>query len=392
MMKHRPSSLLPLGALLLACAPPPSLLPGSGTPEPLLLRGEIRGMVAADPDGDGRDSLFLLFPTGLMELSMGTSPPSLTRSFHRLGTEWVQVSAGDINGDGRDELALNGLQPQVVSVLLRASPDGSLKPTSAASPLYLRITLLPSSSGPPSPGLGCQRPASEEAYQAPALLCTVDEEGRIRPQDPLPLPNGVVLDDFFILPQQEAPALYTWEGDGRLTRRHGRQTLWRSDSRWMTRPISVSRTFSSLMGETSSRIQAFAPSPLIVDGDGDGALEAWVPTADDAGFTVLARVRVFKGGSFRTLVPEGYGLTLKRTGPLQGQAMISLALFDVTGDGQPEVLGASLVRPRGHPGGARTSLQGYDPKTGKPVWNGVSAPLSADELPLPPPATPLPIP
>lgn len=379
-------ALLAALAVLAGCARPATVLPATGG-GPIPIRGEVRGLVAADPEGGGRPRLFALFEGELAEVGIAGGTYTLIRRYAAFGVRWTGIGAGDVDGDGRDEIALTGFMPQVASAVLGAGEGGALVARAAGVPLYLRIARLPGGGGI---GLACERPAAEEPYLPPPMRCAV-RDGRVERGDPLALPPGVHLDDFVVVPQAAGEALYTVGEDGRWSRRHGGDALWRSDARWTARPVAVERSFSGLLGETTTRLHAFSTYPLVADLDADGRAEVWQPTADEAPFTVLSRLRIFRGGSWLRLDPEGYGLAVRRSGPLLGQATVGLAPWDVTGDGIPEVVAAAILRPRTHPAGPRSTFMAYDVGTGRPV--GPGAPSGADAAVVPEPAPePLPAP
>lgn len=147
--------------------------PGAGTPSFSAAQSYATGdsptaVATADFNGDGRPDLaFTMTPANTVGVLLNVTPPgaasaSLTApQFFAVGSNPVAVTATDINGDGKPDLAVANDMSDTLSVLINTTP------TSASTPTFSEQQLYPTGSHP-----GAVRVADLNADGKPDIAVT----------------------------------------------------------------------------------------------------------------------------------------------------------------------------------------------------------------------------
>lgn len=348
-------ALLAIAGLLCGC----TARRGAGrSPGPLLDEqpGEFRAVVVAAAPGGAAPAVIVLDPRGpqLAELgeagwtfeSLGATAP---------GVEWYGMTAGDLDGDGGDEVVLWGFRPQLVSLVLTWRGD-QLSRVAGPFPELLRIVDRAGEAV-----LYGQRAGTAGPFTGPVFRHELIQ-GELQRREAM----GALVDvlDFFFAPAEGATALYAWDDEGSLERRQSGTAVWRGEELRMTRPLSRERERENLLGESRTEIDAYPTLPVVRDVDGDGADEVLVVTSDAPKVQVLQRVRVFRGATFSRLTPAGRGLESAAESILLGRFGTGLAVVDLDGDGDLEALVSVVLQRRSGVGLGRSALAAFDAVTG----------------------------
>jgi len=324
------------------------------------LAGELRAVVAADPDGDGRDALFVLEARRLHTAEWDGSAWILTPHAFDERRDWLGLTAGDVDADGRDDLVLWAMEPHPWSAVIRSPAEPPLQ-VSATAQRVLRVVQRDGGAV-----LLGQEPGTESDFRGPIHDLRIDAEGvLVRASEPLRRPQRDVLHRFFgPAGDADAEVLYTWGDDGLLERREGSGVLWRSETVRTSRPLAVERERLNLLGERRSEVQEVPTEPLVADLDADGTNEVLTVISDPAPLGALGRLRAFRGGSYRLLGVEGRGLAERARSVLLGRFATGVALFDVDGDGRREAVVSVVLRRRSGVSRGQSTLVVFDPQTG----------------------------
>ncbi len=351
-----------LATLLLVAWAPAGAGAGAAKSGPALaeIKGELRAVASADVRGDGACELLVLEARDVYRAVLAEGEWDLQPMKVRpAGVDWFGMTAGDVDGDGRDEIALWGFRPQLTGVVLGWDGE-ALVQESSPLPLYLRII----ESGGQAQLYG-QRTGADRDFMGEIEHYSIVDGGLERGE---PLEEGAGLEILGLFyggaPGEEAPVMYNFASSGELERRDGAAVVWRSEEIRMTRPLSVERERANLLGERRAEVQAFPTEVAAADVDGDGTAEVLMVTSDQASVPMLERVRVFRGGSYRLLGEGDRGLVSRATSLLMGRLMTGVALLDVDGDGSPEALATVVIKRRSGVSRGLSSIVALDPLTG----------------------------
>ena len=336
---------------------------GPGAPEgpPVHeLPGELRALVSADPDGDGQDTLFGLEARRLVTVAWEGDGWILTPHPFDERRDWLGLTAGDVDGDGRDDLVMWSMRPHPWSVVLRSPAEPPLRISATAQ----RVMRAVRRDG--GVRLLAQEPGTESNFRGPIRDLRVDDDGvLVRSDEPRRRPERDVLHRFYgPAADAEGDVLYTWEDGGILERREGRGVLWRSDTVRTSRPLAVERERLNLLGERRTELQEIPTEPLVADVDDDGTAEVLTVVSDKAPLGAVGRLRAFRGGSYRLLGVDGRGLAERARSVLIGRFATGVALHDVDGDGIREAVMSVVLRRRSGVSPGRSTLVVLDPSTG----------------------------
>jgi len=340
------------------------------------LPGEFRDVVAADLDGDGARGLFVLTRRTIQRATLdggGWRLEPLYRS--PFGDEWLGMSAGDVDGDGRDELVLWGMEPRARSVVLGLASglaDGALVREGPAITRVLRVVHTPD-----GVAVWGQRAGTAAPLEGP--IHRYEWAGdRLERGEQLALDAPAdVLDAFFAPTGDDPQALFAFDARGELERWVEHAPVWRDETIEMARPRTVERERANLLGERQTVLDAFGTDIARADADGDGVDEIWLATSDPVPVRVLERIRVFRGGQFVLLGATDRGLEARARSILLGRYATGVAPFDLDGDGTPEAVVAIVLVRAGGVSKGKSTLVVFDGQTadltdiGRPVGGEV---------------------
>ena len=337
---------------------------GSGAPKdgPAVAehKGEFRAVAAADITGDGALELLVLEARDIHQAALVEGEWVLQPLKARpAGVDWFGMTTGDVDGDGRDEIALWGFRPQLTGVVLGWDGEALVR-ESAPLPLFLRIIERGEEM------LLCgQRTGADRNFLGEIEQYTIENGGLVRGEA---LEQGAGLEILGLFyggaPGEETPVTYTFASGGDLERRDGSAVVWRSEEIRMTRPLSVERERANLLGERRTEVQAFPTEVTAADVDGDGTAEILMVTSDQAPVPMLERVRVFRGGSYRLLGEGDRGLVPRASSLLMGRLMTGVAMLDADGDGGAEAIATVVIKRRSGVSRGLSTIVALDPISG----------------------------
>jgi len=317
---------------------------------------EFRSIVVARPSADADPVVIVLDARGphtarldehgwTLE-SMGATAP---------GVQWYGLTAGDIDGDGGDELVLWGFRPQMVSLVLTWR-GGDLVRAAGPVPELLRVV--------PRHGedrLYGQRAGASGPFSGPVFRHDL-VDGDLRRGQAM----GALVDvlDFFFGPAEGDEVLYAWDEAGKLERRQSGTAVWRGDDVTMTRPLDRERERENLLGESHTEIDEYPTLPVVLDLDADGTDEVLVVTSDAPKVQVLERVRVFRGATYTMMGEEGRGLAPRAESLMLGRFATGVAATDLDGDGDLEALVTVVLQRRSGVGKGRSAIAVFDALSG----------------------------
>ena len=252
-----------------------------------------------------------LSPTG--ELTLEWQAPRFTRI--------LRLEAGDLDGDGSDEwlVLLDAGSVRSVVVGMR---DGSRQDLARPWSGYLRMLVGPDG----SPSLVAQSSAGHRPFFGPIYQVSIGDKGKLERGEPLPLPRGMPLYDFFWMPGSNGAEarLFSLEATDHIAERDPRSPkarIWRSDSGFVVRPVEIEREFRGYFGEHTEEFIRLAPPVPVGDFDGDGDVEALLVGGTPRPAVVFENMRFHQGGDVRLLEAGERGLTEVRRSPLMGRVV-----------------------------------------------------------------------
>ena len=236
-------------------------------------------------------------------------------------TRILRLEAGDLDGDGSDEWLVlfeaNSLRSVVVG-LRNGRREALSKPWNG----YLRM--LVDSNGQSM--LVGQSSAGHRPFWGPIYPIELSAEGKLSKGEPLSLPAGTGLFDFFWLPaSKEAGArLFSVEPTDQLAERDPRSPkarIWRSDNRIVARPVEIEREIRGYFGEEELRFIRLVAPVEVRDWGGDGRFEALLVGGVPRPAVVFENLRLHQGGDVRLLTAAPRGLEELHRSPLMGRAV-----------------------------------------------------------------------
>lgn len=317
---------------------------------------EFRAIAVACPAADADPVVIVLDARGPHTAELGDGGWTLeSMGSTAPGVQWYGLTAGDLDGDGGDELVLWGFRPQLVSLVLTWR-DGELVRVAGPVPQLLRIVRC---SGEAL--LFGQRAGTSGPFSGPVFRHDL-VDGELRRGEAM----GALVDilDFFFGPAEGEEVLYAWDAGGKLERRQNGVAVWRGDEVTMTRPLNRERERENLLGESHTEIDEYPPLPVVLDLDADGTDEVLVVTSDAPKVQVLERVRVFRGATYTLLGEEERGLAPRARSLLLGRFATGVAATDLDGDGDYEALVTVVLQRRSGVGKGRSAIAVFDASSG----------------------------
>jgi len=323
--------------------------------------GLLQDVVTADLEGDGVPALYVLAPRSVARATLEPGGGWTLQPLYKIppGGEWLGLSAGDVDGDGRDELVGWSATPGASSVVL-ALRDGELERTAPRVARVLRAVEVAGVDEIWGQKGGNLDPLEGPIHRWDWVVDHLEQGERIPSQSPANLLDGFRGPD----PEGGGTAEYAFNERGELERWVGQAPVWRSEDVRMARPRMVEREHSNLLGERQTVVDSFATAVTMTDVDGDGRDEVWMVTSDPAPVRVLERVQVFRGGQFLLLGVDERGLAVRARSILLGRYATGVAPFDVDGDGDLEAVVTVVLKQGGTAAWGKSTIVVFDAETG----------------------------
>jgi hypothetical protein len=347
---------------------------------------EATGLAAGRDAPDGPIRLWVAAGREILGIDPSSGAAELLWEAPRF-SRIVRLEAADLDADGADEwlvtLDAGAIRSEIVGVVesRRASVG---KPFSG----WLRADV----SADGQPRLLGQRAGSDAPFRGAIFGVQLDVNGRLVPGPPVGFPDSVFVLDVFSVPGADsgsAARLFTIEAGGQVAERDPRSPraqVWRSDTRFVGRPVELRREYRDLLDETRTEPLGLPPPPLVADLDGEGTLEVLMPSGGPVPIPILEGIRVLPGGDLRLVVPVAGGLADGRRTPLIGLAAVGAALGPPGPDGLRPWAGLFWTRGGGGLAKPESKVFLFDSASG----NLLALPSSAPPAPAEPAASPEP--
>ena len=289
-----------------------------------LWTGEVGvvGLDAGRDAADGEELLWAAEPRGVHLLaSDGTSTVAWTPPrFARI----IRFEVADVDADGVDEWVVVMDHGRIRSVLVGLE-DGVRQPRGKPWNGFLRPVI----GADGAVHLVGQRAGGDAPFRGP-VIGLAEGDKRWAAGEPVGLPPDVSVFDYAWLPAvADRPArLFSFEGSGFVEERDARSPraiTWRSDDRFVGRPVELDRDYRNMLGEEEDVTLRLVPPVSLVDEDGDGAHELLMVGGTQTPVVVFENLRVYQGGDVRLLTPTSRGLEETRRSPLLGRAMVAVS-------------------------------------------------------------------
>lgn len=320
----------------------------SGT-APLLLRGpkfksQLRGVAAGDVDGDGGNEIACI--DGQTVTVFRIQQGRFVKLAHIKGLgSYLGVDIYDLNANGMAEIFVtnyDNLSGRATSFVLEWK-EQRFERIADQLPYYFRSIVLPDG----STTMVGQRHGFEEPF-ARGIYKMVSQGGSYEPGERLPLPADRTVFGFGYGRIQDpggAADVVTYSKGGyvQILDRQGRVD-WSSTERYGGSNTFVEIEDKEDLGEKDYRY--IAPSIHLYDMDGDGRQEIWVvKNVETLVGRSLGRLRSFKQGRIEALQWDELGLrTVWKTREIS-KYIADFILTDLDGDAQPEVVAAVVNKP-----------------------------------------------
>jgi hypothetical protein len=281
----------------------------------------IVGLDAGRDEPGGTERLWMAEAKGIHLLATDGSatvawkPPRFARI--------IRFEAADLDGDGVDEWVVVMDQGRIRSVVVELR-DGQRQTRGKPWNGFLR----PVVGADGGVTLAGQRAGGDAPFRGPVIGVQREEKGWVAGEQ-VGLPPGVSVFDYAWLPEgPERPArLFSFAEGGFMEERDARSPraiVWRSDDRFVSRPVELDREYRNMLGEQEGTTLRLAPPVSIVDEDEDGAPELLMVGGTQTPVVVFENLRVYQGGDARLLTPTSRGVEETRRSPLLGRAMVAV--------------------------------------------------------------------
>ncbi len=317
---------------------------------------EIVGMDSGDVDGDGIEDIVLAGRNKLVVLKpKGDTLVQFTTIKGKASDDYVYVSLGDMNGNGRAEIYVSNLaQSGASSLVLERS--GGFRPIAKGVPMLLRTLELP---GKGKVLLG-QKRLPDGTYWGKVHQLRL-EGGKTVVQNEVDLPRMANVFNFVFMPIPEKPdknytiLLDVYERIRVYDPDH--TMVWRSEEYWGG---SLAYIEEKSEEELADFRRFFVPSPIyLVDVEQDGEREIMVCKNKSMTRRLTETYRGFTSGKVHFLKWDGLTLSEKLTSPKLPGAIVGYRIADINGDKRRELIVAVVTKEGYLLGRARSQVVVY---------------------------------
>jgi|GEM_PF-2320095 len=306
---------------------------------------EITGLDVGDVDGDGQNELVFTDKRGVYLYKWKAG------AFYRVqGVEggwspnYVYVSLGDINGNGRPEVYVSNLSSANVSSLVLEWDGQRLTQISEGHPWFLRVTDIP---GMGKTLVGQQR-TSNGSYRGSVQVLKWNGK-EIVPAGVLPLPRfGNVFN--FVMPRLskgEGPYTVMLSPHERLLVFDPQGSkLWESGELYGGSINFMEDETHERMGDLGKATEwVFFPSPIFaIEGKEAGTEQVVVCQNESGTRRIVEHTRLFSSGVVHFMGWNGSVLAPQWTSEESAGAVVGYAVADVNHDGAADLVVASVKR------------------------------------------------
>ena len=316
---------------------------------------EIVGLDAGDVDGDGKNELVFVNKDTVFVYKWGEKAFVQFKAVKGgWSADYVYVSVGDLDGNGRAEIYLSSLGESNVSSLVLEWDGNDFRKIADRQPWFLKVMDFQDR----GPTLIGQRRRLDGGFHGSVEFLKKDGKG-LTSTGSLPLPQhgnvfnfafadfaGVGRTSTVLIDRSEYLRLYDPAGE----------QVWKSEEQFggATTHMEVGGT---------ERVFIYLPSPIhITDVDEDGVKEVMVCKNYSSTRRLLARMRFYSSGTLCFLTWNQGGLSTKWTTKKQPGPVVGYRVLDVDNDGKQELVVASVIRGRRIVGTPRSQVMVYDLK------------------------------
>jgi TolB-like protein len=323
------------------------------------VNAEIVSLDAGDVDGDGRNDLVFVSANTVYVYKWAERTFAQFRTYkERFVTGIIWVSVADLDANGRAEIYVSNLGDTGVSSLVLEWDGTGLKKIADGVQWLFRVVDIP---GRGKQLIG-QKKETGGSFLGDVQILRREGAG-YKAVETLPLHRFCNVFNF---------ALVDFDGTGkvdtvmldhadklRLYDPGAEHEVWKSDE-----PFGGTYTFLKI--ETPSSLGAdwvYIPSPIgITDVDGDGKKEVMVCKNISPIGRFLEKMKTYSGGNLHFMTRDAAGFTTKWTTKKLGGAMVGYIVADMNGDKLPELVIATVTKEQRIIGDARSRIILYDLK------------------------------
>ena len=305
----------------------------------------ITGLDAGDVDGDGKKELVFTDSRTVYIYKWKEKAFALVTSVKgSITSEYIYVSLGDMDGNGKEEIYVSNLTEASISSFVLEWQGNTLVTTCKREPWFLRVTDIP---GRGQVLLGQERIVGE-GFSGNVYILKYQGRGDLSKVEPLDLPpmanifnfvQGTITpsgkDTVLLSPGTEYLFLFDSEGN----------ELWRSEEEFGGSDLHM--TVRAGLSIAEEKWIHFSPPIFLWDIEKDGSNEVVICQNKSSVGRLLEKERYFSSGILHFLHWDKVNLSTKLRTKKTGGPITGYVIEDVDNDGKPELAISVARRPTG---------------------------------------------
>lgn len=318
----------------------------------------IRSFDIGDVDGDGNKEMAVVDSETVFIYKWNQHSFVLWKQIKgKWGPNYVYVSLGDINRNGRDEIYVSNPEGTSISSFVLEWDGDSFKKIAERQPWFFRFIDIP---GNGRTLIGQKREA-RSGFQGKVQILKPERGGYVS-AGTLDLPPSANALNFVALKSEGSKGFYSVvlnENDYLMLFDPSHKRVWTSRDRFGG-AYAYLTTDSERSGDDEERY--YLPSPIYkTDLDGNGRAEIMVCKNTSVTWRLVKRVRYYSGGELYFLAwDKKAGLNTQwKTGIFSG-AVADYRLADLNGSGKRQLVVASVLSQEGIIGSSQSQINIYD--------------------------------
>jgi TolB-like protein len=303
---------------------------------------QIKSLDVGDVNGDGREEVvFVDVNTVYVYQWVKQSLTQIAMIKGKWGTNYVYVSLGDTDHNGRDEIYVSNPEGGGMSSFVLEWDGSSFKKIATGEPWFFRVIEIP---GQGRRLIG-QRRSMGDSYQGSVDFLKRDKDRYISAGE-LNLSRFANALNFVLLNPDGAGTPLTVllnKYDYLFVFDQSQKEIWTSNEHYGGSYNFVDTGDLSEPDDTGEG-RVYFPAPIYTtDVDDDGKPEVMVGQNLSSTGNIVARFRLYSSGSVLFLTWDGSGLHMKYKSKKLPGALVGYRLTDLDQDGRKELLTASVI-------------------------------------------------